>query len=105
MKSIDSTIKGKWFFKPTWYLHRMVGTDIPKGSDIVLVGLHNPRYITFLEKYAKDFRLNMAAFTTPSKKHGWMTVPTEFAPFLAQVIDLDKFVAEIKSEFKRHRIK
>lgn len=34
-----------------------------------------------------------------------MTVPTEFAPFLAQVIDLDKFVAEIKSEFKRHRIK
>ncbi len=103
MKPIDSMIKGKWYFRPTWYIHKMLGTDIPEGSSIVLIGFHNPRYLTFLEKYAKDFKISMAAFTTPSKKTGWMTIPAEFAKYLAQAIDLDKFVTEIKAEFKRKR--
>lgn len=102
MKPIASTIGSqKWFFKPTWYLHRMMGTDIPKGSNVVLIGFHNPRYKSFLEKYAKDFRLSVAAFTTPSKKQGMMTIPEEFFPYLKESIQLDEHVPAIKAEFKR----
>ncbi len=102
MKPIVSQVgPDKVFYKPTFYIHRMMGHEIPIGSQIVLVGFHNPRYKMFLEKYAKDFQLNLAAFTTPSKKQGWMTIPTEFEPFLKNTIPLDCWVAEIKAEFKR----
>ncbi len=101
MKPIDSMIGGKWYFKPTWYMHRMMGTDIPQGSSVVLVGFHNIRYFSFLKKYSEDFKLSLAAFTTPSKKQGMMSIPENFAPFLTHVIDLDKFVTQIKAEFKR----
>lgn len=102
MTPIDSKVgQGKSFYKPTWYLHQMMGTDIPAGSNVVLVGFHNPRYITFLQKYAKDFKLSMAAFTTPSRKNGDMTIPTEFHGLLVHTINLDAHVSEIKAEFKR----
>jgi hypothetical protein len=101
MKPIDSMIGGKFYYKPTWYMHRMMGTDIPTGSSVVLIGFHNPRYLSFVEKYSKDFKISMAAFTTPSKKQGWMTIPETFTPFLTHAIDLDKYVAQIKAEFKR----
>jgi hypothetical protein len=101
MKPIDSMVGGKVYYKPTWYCHRMMGTDIPEGSQIVLVGFHNPRYLSFLEKYAHQYAISMAAFTTPSKKQGWMTIPESFTPYLVKAIDLDKFVAPIKAEFKR----
>lgn len=104
MKPIASQVGAqKWYFKPTWYMHKMMGTDIPKGSNVILIGFHNPRYKSFLEKYAKDFKLSVAAFTTPSKKQGWMTIPEEFTPFLKQSIPLDEHVAEIKAEFKRKK--
>jgi len=101
MKPIDSMVGGKVYYKPTWYCHRMMGSEIPDGSAVVLVGFHNPRYLTFLEKYGADFKISMAAFTTPSKKQGWMTIPAEFLPHLTKAVDLDKFVAQIKAEFKR----
>jgi hypothetical protein len=101
MKPIDSMVGGKVYYKPTWYCHRMMGTDIPTGSSVVLVGFHNPRYLSFVEKYCKDFKISMAAFTTPSKKQGWMTIPENFTSFLTRAIDLDKYVAQIKAEFKR----
>ena len=101
MKPIDSMVGGKVFYKPTWYMHKMMGADIPEGSQIVLIGFHNPRYLAFIEKYAPEYQISMAAFTTPSKKQGWMTIPTEFAPHLTKSIDLDKFVPQIKAEFKR----
>ena len=101
MKPIDSMVGGKVYYKPTWYCHRMMGTEIPEGSSVVLVGFHNPRYLSFVEKYSKDFKISMAAFTTPSKKQGWMTIPESFTPFLTHAIDLDKFVPQIKAEFKR----
>ena len=66
MNPIPSVVsKEKWYFKPTWYLHKMMGVEIPRGSHIVFVGFHNPRYITFLQKYSKDFKFSMAAFATP----------------------------------------
>lgn len=102
MTPIDSKVSsGKMFYKPTFYLHQMMGTSIPTGSNVVLCGFHNPRYITFLQKYHKDFKLSMAAFTTPSKKNGDMTIPTEFHPLLVHAVNLDAHVAEIKAEFKR----
>jgi len=105
MKPIDSMVGGKVFYKPTFYIHRMMGSEIPAGSSVVLVGFHNVRYLSFLEKYNADFKMSMAAFTTPSKKQDWMTIPKEFKPFLIHAVDLDKFVTEIKAEFKRDRIK
>jgi|ERR1700739_42095 len=102
MKPIASIVgANKVYYKPTWYCHRLMGHQIPIGSDVVLVGFHNPRYLTFLEKYHKDFNLSLAAFTTPSKKQGWMTIPVEFAPFLKYSIDLDEHVNDIKAEFKK----
>lgn len=104
MKPIASmTGNGKWYFKPTWYCHRMMGTDIPKGNRVVLVGFHNPRYKTFIEKYVKDFEISMAAFKTPSKKQGWMSIPEDFKPLLKHAIDLDECAAKIKAEFRRNR--
>jgi hypothetical protein len=101
MKPIASTAGAdKWFFKPTWYCHKMMGTDIPKKSEVVMVGFHNPRYKAFLEKYAGDFSISLAAFATPSKKQGLMDIPDDFAPFLKNVIHLDDHVSEIKAQFK-----
>ncbi len=101
MTPIESKVgAGKKFYKPTFYLHQMMGTDIPTGSNVVLIGFHNPRYITFLQKYHKDFKISMGAFTTPSKKNGDMTIPTEFHPLLEHAINLDTHVADIKAEFK-----
>ena len=91
------------YYKPTWYCHKLMGHEIPKGSDVMLVGFHNPRYIAFLQKYYKDFNLSVAAFTTPSRKQGWMQIPTEFAPFLKHSISLDEHVTDIKAEFKKKR--
>lgn len=103
MKPIESMTEGKWYFRPTYYIHRMMGTEIPKGSKIVMVGFHNPRYLEFIKKYHEDFEISMAAFTTPSKKQGWMTIPESFTPCLVKAIDLDKYVAPIKAEFKRNQ--
>ncbi len=102
MKPIDSMIKGKWYFRPTWYIHKMLGTEIPKGSIVVLVGFHNPRYLGFLQQYHADFRLSLAAFSTPSKKQGIMNIPPEFRPLLEHTIELDKYIVEVKAEFKRN---
>jgi len=90
----------KVYYKPTWYLHKMMGKEIPAGSDLMLVGFHNPRYLTFLQKYAKEFTFSMAAFTTP-KKQGWMQIPEEFGSYLRHSVNLDDHVAEIKAEFKK----
>jgi hypothetical protein len=101
MRPIESDSAGKWFFKPAWYMHKMMGTDIPEGSDVVLVGFHNIRYLKFLEKYATRYNLHVAAFQTPSAKQGMMHVPDEFKPLLKSVIDLDMDVPGIKAEFKK----
>lgn len=104
MKPIASVVgHDKVYYKPTWYMHKMMGHEIAKGSEIMLVGFHNPRYLTFLEKYAKDYGFSMAAFTTPSKKQGWMTIPEEFKPFLKHTLNLDEHVTDIKAEFKKNR--
>ena len=101
MKPIESHTEGKWYFKPAWYMHQMMGTDIPEGSDVVLVGFHNIRYLKFLEKYAKTYKLHLAAFATPSRSQNMMTVPEEFKPFLATLTDLDADVPGIKAEFQK----
>ena len=102
MKPIASVVgENRVYYKPTWYMHKMMGHEIPMGSDVVLIGFHNPRYLTFLDKYAKDFSLSMAAFTTPSKKQGWMQIPAEFLPLLKHAINLDEHVNDIKAEFKK----
>jgi hypothetical protein len=95
--------ENKVYYKPTWYLHKMMGHEIPKGSSLMLIGFHNPRYITFLQKYAKEYSLSVAAFTTPSKKQGWMQIPEEFSPYLKHSVNLDEHVADIKAEFKKKR--
>jgi hypothetical protein len=91
------------FYKPTFYLHKMMGNEIPKGSHLVLIGFHNVRYGAFLAKYHTDYRLSLAAFTTPSKKLGMMGIPKEFNPYLQHSISLDEWVPDIKAEFKRSR--
>ncbi len=101
MKPIASAVAAeKWYFRPTFYIHKMMGKEIPKGSTIVLIGFHNPRYLSFLKQYAKDYRLHMAAFATPSKKQGEMHIPADFKPYLKNAIDLDEHVTAIKAEFR-----
>ena len=102
MKPIPSAVAAdKWYFKPTWYLHKMMGADIPKGSYLFFIGFHNPRYLTFLQKYTKDYKFSIAAFSTPSRKAGEMHVPQEFIPYLKNMVELDPHVADIKAEFKK----
>ena len=102
MKPITSIIgNDRFYFKPAWYLHKMMGHEIPKGSDVVLVGFHNERYLSFLTKYHKDYNLSVAAFATPSKKLGMMKIPDEFTPYLKHSIHLDDYVADIKAEFRK----
>ncbi len=104
MKPIASTAGAdKWYFKPTWYCHQMMGNDIPTGSDVVLIGFHNSRYRVFLEKYAPEYSLSLAAFTTSSKKQGFMIIPEDFKPLLKNTIQLDDHVAGIKAQFKGKR--
>lgn len=104
MKPIASVVGAdRVFYKPMFYVHHMMGTTIPKGSHVVLVGFHNPRYKEFLEKYYSDFKLSVAAFATPSKKQGIMYIPEDFKPMLEYAIPLDEHVQEIKAEFKRKR--
>lgn len=103
MKPIASQVGGKVFYKPTFYIHKLLEKDIPKDAQIVLIGFHNIRYRSFLEKYSKDYKLSVAAFATPSKKQGMMTIPTEFAPFLQHSISLDEHVAGIKAEFRKSK--
>lgn len=101
MKPIDSVIGGKVFYKPAFYMHQMMGSTIHERSLVVLIGFHNPRYLSFLEKYAPLYAISLAAFSTPSKKQGMMTIPKDFTPHLVKTIDLDEFVAQIKAEFKQ----
>lgn len=102
MKPIASDTGGdRVYYKPTWYCHRMMGGDIPKGSAVVMIGFHNPRYRSFFEKYAPDYNLSLAAFDTPSKKQGLMAIPTDFAPFLRNAIHLDTHLPEIREQFKK----
>jgi hypothetical protein len=104
MQPIASLVgEGRVFYKPMFYVHRMMGTDIPKGSQVVLIGFHNSRYKAFLDKYHNDFKLSMAVFSTPSKKQGEMKIPEDFKPLLQHSISLDEYVSEIKSEFKRRK--
>jgi hypothetical protein len=91
----------KVYYRPTYYLHKMMGHEIPTGSHIVLIGFHNERYLKFLEKYPA-FKFSVAAFTTPSKKQGMMTIPDTFLPYLQHAIHLDEYVAKIKAEFRRN---
>lgn len=102
MKPIPSAIGNeKWYFRPTYYIHQMMGKTIPKGSKIVLVGFHNPRYLKFLKQYYKDFDLSIAAFATSSKQ-GLMSIPAEFRSLVKDAIELDEHVVAIKSEFKKN---
>jgi hypothetical protein len=102
MKPIASVAGAdRWYFKPTYYMHGMMGTDIPVGSTVVLIGFHNPRYLSFIEKYYKQYHISVAAFATPSKKQGFMTIPAEFQPYLKSSINLDECAEGIKSEFRR----
>lgn len=94
---------GKHFYKPTYYIHGMMGKEIPVGSSVVLVGFHNARYLSFLQKYSKDFKISMAAFTTPSRRQGSLKIPAEFVPLLQKAICLDDSVAAIKSEWKKEK--
>jgi hypothetical protein len=94
---------GKHFYKPTFYIHQMMGKEIPTGSDVVLIGFHNVRYLSFLQKYHTEFQISMAAFTTPSRRQGSLRIPAEFLPFLKQAICLDDSVADIKSEWKKKK--
>ena len=100
MKPIASAVSsGKFYYKPTWYCHRLLGKEIPKGSTLVLIGFHNPRYRVFIEQYHKDYNISIAAFGTPSKKQGIMKIPAEFKSLVKQAIDLDEHVVAIKAEF------
>lgn len=102
MKPIPSAVAAdKWYFRPTWYIHRMMGKEIPKGSKIVLVGFHNPRYLKFLQQYHQDFDLSIAAFVT-STRQGLMNIPAEFRSLVKNAIELDEHVSAIKAEFKKN---
>jgi hypothetical protein len=102
MKPIASAVSAeKFYYKPTWYCHRLLGNEIPKGSTLVLIGFHNLRYRTFIEQYHKDYNISIAAFGTPSKKQGIMKIPAEFKSLVKQAIDLDDHVTAIKAEFKK----
>ena len=79
----------------------MLGKDIPPGSSLVLVGFHNTRYLPFLQKYCHDYKISMAAFTTPSRRQGWLQIPEDFKPLLVHAVNLDDHVAEIKAEWHR----
>jgi len=104
MRPIQSKVgEGRVYYKPTYYLHQMMGREIPPGSHIVFIGFHNPRYRAFLLKYSKSFKFSMAAFTTPSRKQGWMTIPEDFKTLLSSAIILDDYVADIKAEFKHKK--
>ncbi len=101
MKPIASQVGlGKVFYKPAYYMHKLLEKDIPKGSTLVLIGFHHPRYRTFIEKYQKNFHISIAAFATPSKKQGLMRIPAEFLSLVEQAIELDSHVVAIKQEFK-----
>lgn len=94
---------GKHFYKPTYYIHQMMGKQIPAGSTVVLIGFHNLRYLSFLQKYSQDFKLSVAAFTTPSRRQGALKIPTEFQSFIQKAICLDSHVADIKNEWKKKK--
>lgn len=94
---------GKHFYKPTYYIHQMMGKEIPVGSTVVLIGFHNIRYLSFLQKYSGDFNLSMAAFTTPSRRQGALKIPEEFLPYLQRAVSLDEHVTDIKSEWKKKK--
>lgn len=105
MKPIVSIVgANRVYYKPMFYVHHMMGREIPTGSDVVLVGFHNPRYRLFLEKYHSDFKLSVAAFATPSKKQGIMEIPEDFKPLLVHAISLDEYAGSIKAEFKRKKL-
>lgn len=102
MRPIPSEAKpGAVYYKPTYYLHNMMGSEIPEGSNLVLIGFHNIRYLNFLKQYSQRFKVSMATFGTPSKKLGLMTIPEEFRPHLKLGINLDEHIQAIKNEFRR----
>jgi hypothetical protein len=103
MRPVASAVNiEKFYFRPTYYLHKMMGREIPKGSMLVFIGFHNPRYLKFLQQYAKDFSFSMAAFHTPSKQ-GDMHIPAEFKPYLKNAVDLDEHIAKIQAEFRKKK--
>jgi hypothetical protein len=91
------------YYKPTYYIHAMMGKEIPVGSTIVLIGFHNARYLDFLKKYRDSYKISIAAFSTPSKHLGVMRIPAEFSSYVEQALDLDPHADAIKAEFKRGR--
>jgi hypothetical protein len=91
----------KHFYKPTWYLHQMLGKEIPTGSSLVLIGFHNSRYLPFLQKYHAEYKISMAAFTTPSRRQGWLQIPEDFKALLVNAINLDDHVSDIKAEWRK----
>jgi hypothetical protein len=90
------------YYKPTYYCHQMLGTEIPLGSNVVLIGFHNNRYLDFLKKYRETFKISIAAFSTPNKHQGTMRIPKEFIAHVEQAIDLDPYVSAIKAEWKNN---
>ena len=103
MRPIVSTVEGKHYYKPTWYLYKLLGSDIPRGSQLVLIGFHNARYKAFISKFHQEYRISVCAFSTPSKKTGVMRIPEDFTPLLEHAISLDEYVTDIKAEFKRKK--
>ena len=101
MAPIDSRITpGSKFYKPSTYLHTIF-EEVPKGSDVVLIGFHNTRFEELLKKYQHLFKLSLCAFTTRSKSQNDMKIPEHFIPLLKHAIMLEDHIEGIKGEYKR----
>lgn len=92
----------KSFYKPAFYIHRIMN-EIPKGSEVVLVGFHNHRYEEILTKYGEGYKLHVAAFSTRTTSGDWMRIPEHWSQMCMSVTELDSRVDLIKEEFYRSK--
>ena len=105
MAPIDSRITpGSKFYKPSTYLHEIF-SELPAGSQIVLIGFHNTRFEELLRKYQNQFAISLCAFTTKSKTQNDMKIPEHFIPLVKHAVSLDEHVTNIKSEWPRSQTK
>lgn len=103
MTPIDSRIvPGNKFYKPSTYLHEIF-SELPTGSQVVLVGFHNTRFEDLLRKYQNQFHISICAFTTKSKTNNDMKIPEHFVPLLDKAVSLDEHVSGIKAEYRRSK--
>lgn len=101
MKPVDSRINpGAKFYKPSLYLHSIF-ENLPKGSQVVLVGFHNTRFEDILKKYKNDFEMSVCAFTTRTRVGANMEIPDSFRALTKHCIKLDNHIDGIKAEFQR----